>query len=483
MPSAAPARWTAASPADPGPVPQPSVIAPVRRRPPAPSAPPAQAAGRRRPWRRTPGLRHVPPRTAPVLHLRQTVERASRPALTRRAVAWCSTRDVRETGPRAERRPAPSAACAVAIVGFQVLTPARAWTTARCAMTSTGWRRRCSAPAGQPAAVGRLVALLRDYLATHVHSARCSWALHGPSGERGQEPVGDLLARHFRAVLEGTALRATVPRAPPLPRARAAAGCREAGAGAWPACWRGPRRGGGRPRSLVLGRAELLPQRCWASCTASRRSDARQLPQRRLRAAQRARAALVTRRAAERVPRGAAPSGRMSCARPEELRSSLHTLLVRQHSLAVGGRGHRALPAAGQAGRGQLLPGEMAGEGFFPEQARAGSCWPRSSATTAWPAASSPSRLQAGGGAVSLLQRRRAWTQVALAGTTGHRCGRGRWRGDCGFAVACEARIKSVRNSLPPAHAGTWVGGRAGSVLTSSASAEPLSPHLPPAGP
>ncbi|XP_038623655.1 torsin-4A [Tachyglossus aculeatus] len=54
---------------------------------------------------------------------------------------------------------------------------------------------------GQAAAVDALVELLRDYLATHVHSRPLVLSLHGPSGV-GKSHVGRLLARHFRAVMD-----------------------------------------------------------------------------------------------------------------------------------------------------------------------------------------------------------------------------------------------------------------------------------------
>ncbi|XP_007654807.2 torsin-4A [Ornithorhynchus anatinus] len=54
---------------------------------------------------------------------------------------------------------------------------------------------------GQAAAVDGLVELLRDYLATHVHSKPLVLSLNGPSGV-GKSHVGRLLARHFRSVMD-----------------------------------------------------------------------------------------------------------------------------------------------------------------------------------------------------------------------------------------------------------------------------------------
>lgn len=203
------------SPEPPAPVaPSPSVIAPVRavvrlrhqvrllrkRRPPPPAVAPDPGAA------------------APRVHQEQPqfftfdgpVERASRPARKRRRrsrlVLYPETS--RKFGPRAERqsRAQRCLLLLVAIVGFQVLNAIENLDDNALRYDLDGLEKTLQrAVFGQPAAVGRLVALLRDYLATHVHSRPLLLALHGPSGV-GKSHVGRLLARHFRAVLEDGAL-------------------------------------------------------------------------------------------------------------------------------------------------------------------------------------------------------------------------------------------------------------------------------------
>ncbi|XP_007475497.3 torsin-4A [Monodelphis domestica] len=55
---------------------------------------------------------------------------------------------------------------------------------------------------GQKAATDSIMELLRDYLATHIHSQPLVISLNGPSGV-GKSHVGRLLAKHFRSVMEG----------------------------------------------------------------------------------------------------------------------------------------------------------------------------------------------------------------------------------------------------------------------------------------
>ncbi|XP_074066698.1 torsin-4A isoform X2 [Macrotis lagotis] len=55
---------------------------------------------------------------------------------------------------------------------------------------------------GQKAAMDSIMELLRDYLATHIHSQPLVISFNGPSGV-GKSHVGRLLAKHFRSVMEG----------------------------------------------------------------------------------------------------------------------------------------------------------------------------------------------------------------------------------------------------------------------------------------
>ncbi|CAO2598596.1 Tor4a [Lemmus lemmus] len=94
----------------------------------------------------------------------------------------------------------------VAIVGFQVLNAIENLDDNAQRYDLDGLEKALRRSVfGQPAAVGRIMTLLRDYLATHVHSHPLLLALHGPSGV-GKSHVGRLLARHFQAVLEDGAL-------------------------------------------------------------------------------------------------------------------------------------------------------------------------------------------------------------------------------------------------------------------------------------
>uniref|UniRef100_A0A2K6V385 Torsin family 4 member A n=1 Tax=Saimiri boliviensis boliviensis TaxID=39432 RepID=A0A2K6V385_SAIBB len=109
----------------------------------------------------------------------------------------------------------------VAIVGFQVLNAIENLDDNAQRYDLDGLEKALQrAVFGQPAAVARIVALMRDYLATHVHSRPLLLALHGPSGV-GKSHVGRLLARHFRAVLEDdedlrASLQALLSRGHPL---------------------------------------------------------------------------------------------------------------------------------------------------------------------------------------------------------------------------------------------------------------------------
>ncbi|XP_031807788.1 torsin-4A isoform X2 [Sarcophilus harrisii] len=55
---------------------------------------------------------------------------------------------------------------------------------------------------GQKAATDSIMELLRDYLATHIHSQPLVISFNGPSGV-GKSHVGRLLAKHFRSVMDG----------------------------------------------------------------------------------------------------------------------------------------------------------------------------------------------------------------------------------------------------------------------------------------
>ncbi|XP_028628708.1 torsin-4A [Grammomys surdaster] len=115
----------------------------------------------------------------------------------------------RKCRPRTEQRQSRAQRCLlllVAIVGFQVLNAIENLDDNAQRYDLDGLEKVLQRSVfGQPAAVGRIMALLRDYLATHVHSHPLLLALHGPSGV-GKSHVGRLLAHHFRAVLEDGAL-------------------------------------------------------------------------------------------------------------------------------------------------------------------------------------------------------------------------------------------------------------------------------------
>lgn len=133
----------------------------------------------------------------------------------------------RKCRPRAERRSRAQRCLLllVAIVGFQVLNAIENLDDNALRYDLDGLEKALRrAVFGQPAALGRLVELLRDYLATHVHSRPLLLALHGPSGV-GKSHVGRLLARHFRAVLEDGALVLQYHARHHCPEPRAAPAC------------------------------------------------------------------------------------------------------------------------------------------------------------------------------------------------------------------------------------------------------------------
>lgn len=135
----------------------------------------------------------------------------------------------RKYRPRAEQRSRAQHCLLllVAIVGFQVLNAIENLDDNAQRYDLDGLEKALRrAVFGQPAAVGRIVALLRDYLATHVHSRPLLLALHGPSGV-GKSHVGRLLARHFHAVLEDGALVLQYDARHHCPEPRDAQDCRE----------------------------------------------------------------------------------------------------------------------------------------------------------------------------------------------------------------------------------------------------------------
>ncbi|KAM5184803.1 torsin-4A [Callospermophilus lateralis] len=135
----------------------------------------------------------------------------------------------RKYRPRAERRSRAQRCLLLlaAIVGFQVLNAIENLDDNAQRYDLDGLEKVLQrAVFGQPAAVGRIVSLLRDYLATHVHSRPLLLALHGPSGV-GKSHVGRLLAHHFRAVLEDSALVLQYHSRHHCPQPRAAQDCRE----------------------------------------------------------------------------------------------------------------------------------------------------------------------------------------------------------------------------------------------------------------
>nr|XP_004673208.3 torsin-4A [Jaculus jaculus] len=115
----------------------------------------------------------------------------------------------------------------VAIVGFQILNAIENLDDNAQRYDLDGLEKALQrAVFGQPAAVSHIMTLLRDYLATHVHSRPLLLALHGPSGV-GKSHVGRLLARHFRSVLEDDALVLQYHAGHHCPDPRAAQDCRE----------------------------------------------------------------------------------------------------------------------------------------------------------------------------------------------------------------------------------------------------------------
>lgn len=371
QPSAEPA-----APAPRGPGPSPSVMAPLRavirlrrrvclqrkRRPPTPGAGPDAGTPAPRAHADRPQFFTFDGPAEPAPRTPRRKRRRSRVVLY--------PESARRSRPRAEHRSRAQSCLLLlaAIVAFQVLNAIENLDDNALRYDLDGLEKALRrAVFGQPAAVGRLVALLRDYLSTHVHSRPLLLALHGPSGV-GKSHVGRLLARHFRAVLEDGALVVQYHARHHCPEARAPQDCRrdlarrvaEAAARA---------EAEEKTPLLVLDEAERMPPALL--------DELHQLlqPQRphRFRNAvyvllSSAGGAEVTRFVLQNASRTPAPHAR---ARPdEELRAALKALLVRAHPLWQAAA---VVPFLLLDKRDVVscFRDEMAGEGFFPEQARA----------------------------------------------------------------------------------------------------------------
>lgn len=285
----------------------------------------------------------------------------------------------RKYRPRVERRSRAQRCLLllVAIVGFQVLNAIENLDDNAQRYDLDGLEKALQrAVFGQPAAVERIVALLRDYLATHVHSRPLLLALHGPSGV-GKSHVGRLLARHFRAVLEDGALVLQYHARHHCPEPRAAEDCRQELA---------------RRVADVVARAEaeektpllllddvellppalldelhgfLQPQRSHhfhnAIYVLLSGNGGAEVTRFVLQNASRALALRAD---------GAHGAAAVAAQAEEELRASLRALLVREHPLwEVATIVPFLLLDKGDVVN--CFRDEMAGEGFFPEQARA----------------------------------------------------------------------------------------------------------------
>ncbi|XP_059514569.1 torsin-4A [Myotis daubentonii] len=280
----------------------------------------------------------------------------------------------RRCRPRAERhsRAQSCLLLLVAIVGFQVLNAIENLDDNALRYDLDGLEKALQrAVFGQPAAVGRLVALLRDYLSTHVHSRPLLLALHGPSGV-GKSHVGRLLARHFRAVLEDSALVVQYHARHHCPSARAPQACREELA-RHVADVVARAEAEEKTPLLVLDEVELMPPALLDELHGLLQP---QRPHRFHNAVyvllSSAGGAEVTRFVLQNASRTPAPHpDRAHRARAdEELRASLKALLVRGHPLWQAAAVVPFLLLDKQDVV-NCFRDEMAGEGFFPEQARA----------------------------------------------------------------------------------------------------------------
>ncbi|XP_036162907.1 torsin-4A [Myotis myotis] len=280
----------------------------------------------------------------------------------------------RRCRPRAERhsRAQSCLLLLVAIVGFQVLNAIENLDDNALRYDLDGLEKALQrAVFGQQAAVGRLVALLRDYLSTHVHSRPLLLALHGPSGV-GKSHVGRLLARHFRAVLEDSALVVQYHARHHCPSARAPQACREELA-RHVADVVARAEAEEKTPLLVLDEVELMPPALLDELHGLLQP---QRPHRFHNAVyvllSSAGGAEVTRFVLQNASRTPAPHpDRAHRARAdEELRASLKALLVRGHPLWQAAAVVPFLLLDKQDVV-NCFRDEMAGEGFFPEQARA----------------------------------------------------------------------------------------------------------------
>lgn len=284
----------------------------------------------------------------------------------------------RRARPRAEHRSRAQSCLLllVAIVGFQVLNAIENLDDNALRYDLDGLEKALRrAVFGQPAAVGRVVALLRDYLSTHVHSRPLLLALHGPSGV-GKSHVGRLLARHFRAALEDGALVLQYHARHHCPAARAPQACREELARRVAAVVARAEAEEKTPL-LVLDEVEQMPPALLDELHGLLQ------PQRppRFRNAvyvllSSAGGAEVTRFVLQNASRApAAPNARARAPaeqqrEEEELRAALQALLARAHPLWQAAA---VVPLLLLDKRDVVscFRDEMAGEGFFPEQARA----------------------------------------------------------------------------------------------------------------
>lgn len=280
----------------------------------------------------------------------------------------------RKWRPRAEQRSRAQHCLLllVAIVGFQVLNAIENLDDNAQRYDLDGLEKAMQrAVFGQPAAVRRIVALLRDYLATHVHSHPLLLALHGPSGV-GKSHVGRLLASHFRAVLEDAALVLQYDARHHCPEPRVAADCREELARSVADVVARAEAEEKTPL-LVLDEVESMPPELLDELHGFLQP---QRPHRFHNAVyvllSGAGGAEITRFVLQNATRTLPLhlAGAYSARAEAELRASLRELLVRQHPLWQAAA---IVPFLLLDKRDVVncFRDEMAGEGFFPEQARA----------------------------------------------------------------------------------------------------------------
>lgn len=337
-----------------------------KRRLPPPGAGPDAGAGAPRPGcsARTPRAALDQPKFFTFDDLAELPSRGARRRRRRsRPVLYPETS--RRYLPRAERRSRAQRCLLllVAIVGFQVLNAIENLDDNAQRYDLDGLEKALRRSVfGQPAAVGRIVALLRDYLATHVHSRPLLLSLHGPSGV-GKSHVGRLLARHFRAVLEDGGLVLQYDARHHCPAPRAAHDCRaELARRVAEVVARAEAEE--KTPLLVLDEVERLPPALLDELhgllqpqRAHHFHNAVYVLLSGAGGAEVTRFVLQNASRAARAPRRRAAAGR---ARGPPARAPG----PRAPALAGGGRG--ALPAAGQAGRGQLLPRGDGGGGLLP---------------------------------------------------------------------------------------------------------------------